>query len=126
MGIRDIEKEFGFEFPLPHRADLLDVSSPIHDACDFLIPGGPGLLVFLRVNRSLRRESWQGWAGPYVAFASYGCGDYFAYNTSTRPYTIVYVDPLEPVAKSSGAGKHYAEWREMVLKQAAEVDEDFV
>ena len=125
MDISDIETEFGFNFPLPHREDLQDLSSPIHDACDFLIPDGLGSLDFAKVNRLLRSESHQGWVDRYVAFASNGCGDYYAYDTFTRPYSVIYVDPMDLVADSSVSAKHYDEWREEQLQLASEVDEGF-
>ena len=126
MDLEELEDEFGFQFPLPHRADIQNLSSPIHKACEFLIPDGPGLLDFAKVNRFLRKESWQGWTAQYVAFASNGCGDYYAYDTSTRPYRVVYVDPIEYVAEAENSGRHYGEWRVAQLELAAELDDDFI
>ncbi|MDJ0710804.1 MAG: hypothetical protein QNJ14_10455 [Woeseiaceae bacterium] len=132
MTIEDVERELEFTFPLPHRRDIENADDRIHIACEYLLPDGPGRQDFLEANRYLRKESWQGWEKPYVAFASQGCGDWFAYDTSIIPYKIFYVDPTERVkdaAAKSGEGTlvlaTYEAWKECTLQTYDEGSEDF-
>ena len=45
------------------------------------------------VNEFLHADNSNRWPPFLVAFASNGCGDYFAYDTRTEPAKIVYMDP---------------------------------
>jgi hypothetical protein len=102
MSIAEIEIALSFRLPDAHRAALVDAADPIHDACDFLVLDSPHeLLRFLDANNDLRRpERPDPWPDFLVAFASNGCGDYFAYDIRSDPYAIVYIDPDRTVAEN--------------------------
>jgi len=75
---------------------MLDSSDPIHEACDFLVPESEyELLRIVSVNEMLRNREFKELAWPrfLVAFASNGCGDYFAYDLRGSPDRIIYIDP---------------------------------
>ena len=74
---------------------MLDPADPIHDACDFLVPDSPyELLRWVDVNEFLHTpDHWNRWPQFLVAFASNGCGDYYAYDTRSEPPKIIYMDP---------------------------------
>jgi hypothetical protein len=95
MKIADIEAELGLRFPSEHAAAMLDSSDPIHDRCDFLVPESPhALLRILEVNESLHSsDRADPWPSYLVAFASNGCGDYFAYDLRDSPPSILYIEP---------------------------------
>ena len=79
-------------FPERHQRVMTDTSDPIHRACDFYTPDGERDLVAL--NRRLHSpEVWSPWPDFLIAFASNGCGDYFAYDTRQSPASVIYVDP---------------------------------
>ena len=97
--ISEIEREFDFEFPEAHISAMLNESDRIHDACDFLKHSSryEGLL-FRDANAFLRDVSdWPNWL---VAFASNGCGDYFAYDVRQKPYRVVYIDPDKTIEEN--------------------------
>jgi hypothetical protein len=72
-----------------HQRVILDFADPIHRACDFLLS-----LDLEAVNRRLHSdEVWAPWPEFLVAFASNGCGDYFAFDTRRSPPSVLYVDP---------------------------------
>jgi hypothetical protein len=57
-----------------------------------------------------------------VAFASNGCGDYFAYDTRRTPHTIVYIDPDNTVAENLAIDDGYTfesfeEWHAAKCRQ---------
>ena len=74
---------------------MLNPVDPIHDACDFLVPTSPHeLLDIVKVNEFLHRPTnWNSWPAFLVAFASNGCGDYFAYDLRGAEVLIRYIDP---------------------------------
>src|SRR5579859_5168819 len=95
MTLREIEMRLGIVFPPSHKKALADNADPVHDACDFLVPSSPyeGLLL-VNVNERLHAsDNWNRWPEFLVAFASNGCGDYFAYDIRTKPPKIIYLDP---------------------------------
>lgn len=98
--IATAEKTLQIDIPLAHRRDLENAKSEIHQACDLLTVDGNEHLDIVRRNLWLREGSWQGWGPNVVAFASSGCGDFFAYDLNTKPYRVFYVDPLETVEES--------------------------
>jgi hypothetical protein len=55
----------------------------------------------------VRRNQWlhsaeffDPWPDFLVAFASNGCGDYFAYDLRQYPVRVIYIDPDRPVAEN--------------------------
>lgn len=80
------------KFPERHQRVMTDLSDPIHRACVFYAPGGERDIGAL--NRRLHsQEVWSPWPDFLIAFASNGCGDYFAYDTRQSPAPIVYIGP---------------------------------
>lgn len=97
-GIDDVEKEFGMTLSAAHRRALLDPDDPLEEV---LLPlNGEGSI--FKVNEAMRRLEWKKWPGHIVAFATQGCGDYFAFDTSAFPYRIFYIDPHESVGGERG------------------------
>jgi hypothetical protein len=79
-------------FPGRHQRVMADTSDPIHRACDFYTLSGERDIVAL--NKWLHsQEVWSPWPDYLIAFASNGCGDYFAYDTRQSPAPIVYIGP---------------------------------
>jgi hypothetical protein len=72
-----------------------DKTDPIHRACDFLVESSDNMgLAFVAVNEWLHSQRVAfPWPSFLVAFASNGCGDYFAYDMSQSPPSILYIDP---------------------------------
>lgn len=95
MDLADAEARLGITLPERHRQALLDPHDPVHEWCDFLVPGSPHrLLLWVEVNELLHAaDSLSRWPSFLVAFASNGCGDYFAYDLRSEPSGVVYVDP---------------------------------
>jgi hypothetical protein len=105
MELAAVEARLGLTFPEQHRRALLGPSDPIHEACDFLLPSSPyeGLRL-VEVNELLHDPSrWDRWPAFLVAFASNGCGDYFAYDLRRQPPDIVYIDPDRTIEENLGA-----------------------
>src|SRR5262245_49650082 len=100
--IAEVEQRLGLKLPERHRQALLDLADPIHGACDFLLPSSPHeLLRMVAVNEFLHApERPDPWPGFLVAFASNGCGDYFAYDLRRQPASILYLDPDRTVAEN--------------------------
>lgn len=99
MNLREMENHLGISFPARHKQAMADSADPVHEACDFLVPTSQyeGLLL-LKVNEFLHGVgNWNRWPDFLVAFASNGCGDYFAYDTRTEPAKIIYMDPDKTV-----------------------------
>jgi hypothetical protein len=124
MSIDDLERLFGITFPEEHREALLDFSTPIHAACDFLVPESPhDMLRFAHVNRFLHANEYADpWPIYLIAFASNGCGDYFAYDKRQAPFTIVYLDPDYTVAENPAMDDGYTfssftEWQTAKCQQ---------
>src|SRR5262249_51390311 len=117
----------GLRLPSSHVHSLLDPSDPIHDACDFLrLASSDDRLNFEEVNtRRHHPDTWNTCPPHLVAFASNGCGDYFAYDTRVDPPTIVYIDPAGTPEESVGAEdaltyKTFVDWRASRLENHAE------
>ena len=105
MEIAELEHRFGLEFCVTHRRVLADNTDPIHEACDILAPSSEyPLLRFADVNAFLRRpENSDPWPEYLVAFASNGCGDYYAYDLRSTPPTIIYIDPQDLITENLAA-----------------------
>lgn len=74
-----------------HRCVMVGTSDPIHRACDFYTLSGERDIIALNM-RLHSQGGWSPWPDFLVAFASYGCGDYFAYDTRLPPASIIYID----------------------------------
>ncbi len=99
MKLAEIESLLGIEFPLRHKQAILDADDPIHRACDFLLDSSRyELLRLVDVNELLRRrDKSSAWPTFLVAFASNGCGDYFAYDLRYQTPKIIYMEPLRTI-----------------------------
>jgi hypothetical protein len=98
----EAEARLGITLPDRHRRAMLDPTDPIHDACDFLVPDSPHeLLRWVGVNEFLHAPGR--WPPFLIAFASNGCGDYFAYDLRTDSPQIIYMDPDRTVAENLAA-----------------------
>lgn len=95
MTLDEAESLLGLNLPERHRCAMLNLTDPIHEACDFLLLDSQyELLRWVGVNEFLHAANrWNCWPPFLVAFASNGCGDYFAYDTRTSPPQIIYMDP---------------------------------
>src|SRR5438105_5025835 len=102
MDISQLESRFQIQFPERHRQALQDPADPIHDWCVFLVPTTPYVLHdFARCNEMLHSEDPSNlWPDFLVAFASNGCGDYWAYDTRRQPPTIIYIDPDNSITET--------------------------
>lgn len=89
-------------FSAAHLAVMQDPDDRVHDACDFLILDSPyPLLQVDHVNDSLHGPARvDPWPPFLVAFASNGCGDYYAYDFRTEPPVIRYVDPDKSIEEN--------------------------
>ena len=91
----DIEARLGVTLSSRHRAALLDPADPIHAQTLLLGPEGDAQRSLFAVNADLRAVRWKRWPDYLVAFATHGCGDYFALDTRTVPHRVYYIDPTE-------------------------------
>jgi hypothetical protein len=83
---------------------MLDPADPIHQWCDFLVLDSPyELLQWVATNGFLHSRDGPNWPDFLVAFASNGCGDYFAYDLRSDKPRIVYMDPDYTVAENLAA-----------------------
>ena len=80
MSIDAFESAFSVRLPGDHRGAIRNRSDTIHKACDFLLDDTPHQLLGLsHVNQMLHADEHPDkWPKFLVAFASNGCGDYFA------------------------------------------------
>lgn len=110
MSIDAFETAFSIRLPDSHRAAIQDSSDLIHRACDFLLAESPHELLRLsHVNHMLHSvDHPEAWPRFLIAFASNGCGDYFAYDTRTSPYPITYMDPDNTIAENLSLDDGYA------------------
>lgn len=101
MDLSAAEAQLGMVLSDKHRQAMLDPADPIHEWCDFLVPDSPHeLLRWVDVNKFLHApDHWNPWPPFLVAFASNGCGDYFAYDLRTSPPRVIYLDPFNTVAE---------------------------
>lgn len=102
MELAEVEQRPGLTLPQRHRLAVLNLADPIHEACDFLLPWSPheGLRLVAVHDFLHAPERPDPWPDFLVAFASNGCGDYFAYDLRRPPATIVYLDPVLSVAEN--------------------------
>jgi hypothetical protein len=124
MELAEAEARLGMTFSERHRQAMLNAADPIHDACDFLVPSSPHeLLRLVAVNELLHAsDRWNRWPEFLVAFASNGCGDYFAYDLRMQPPRIIYMDPLrtaEENLESDGKLEYesFEEWYTIRLRR---------
>lgn len=99
--INVLEEQFHLRFSQRHRSAIEDSSDPIHQRCDFLVAESPfELLRFKDVNETLHQLELNRWPTFLVAFASNGCGDYFAYDLRAAPPKVIYMDPDHTVEEN--------------------------
>src|SRR5690348_7029768 len=105
MELEHIEKSLGMKFPERHRSAMLDAKDPIHAVCDFLLPHRtPKMLAIAEENELLHSTKHPDpWPTYLIAFASNGCGDFFAYDIRKCPYSVIYMDPDDTVAENLNA-----------------------
>jgi SMI1/KNR4 family protein SUKH-1 len=105
MNLAEVEAHLGITFPERHRQALQDPHDLIRRECDFLLLSSPHeLLDIVHVNDFLHDPGhWNRWPSFLVAFASNGCGDYFAYDLRNQPPSIIYIDPDYTVEKNLAA-----------------------
>jgi hypothetical protein len=95
-GAEDIVSKFEIVLPAQYRMVLEDSFNPVHER---LLPcNGHGSI--FEVNERLRGTEYKQWPIYLIAFATEGCGDYFAFDTRTFPYRIYYIDPIGTAAES--------------------------
>ena len=82
-------------FPEQHQRAMQDATDPIHRACDFFVQSSDNkALDLVAVNEWLHSSDvWAPFPDFLVAFASQGCGDYFAYDLRQSPASIIYISP---------------------------------
>jgi hypothetical protein len=91
----DIESRYGIELPPRHRAALADAADPIHGRVVLLAAERDGEReTIFSANENLRKTEWKEWPACLLAFATNGCGDYFAYDLRHHPYPVYYIGPI--------------------------------
>ena len=91
----DIESRYGIELPPRHRAALADAADPIHGRVILLAAERDGdRETIFSANENLRKIEWKEWPACLLAFATNGCGDYFAYDLRHHPYPVYYIGPI--------------------------------
>jgi hypothetical protein len=109
--------------PTDHLERMRDPNDEIHEACDFLLLESPHELLRIdHVNDWLHRpDRGDPWPKFLLAFASNGCGDYYAYDLRTAPPTIRHIDPGKTVEENLRLSREqlrfasFADWRSYVL-----------
>jgi hypothetical protein len=109
--------------PADHINKIRDLSDEIHRACDFLLLESQHELLRLdHVNDSLHRPTrGDPWPDFLLAFASNGCGDYYAYDLRTAPPIIRYIDPDKRVEETLRLSRDrltfasFADWYSYIL-----------
>jgi hypothetical protein len=106
MNLEEVQKRLGIVLPDRHKAAMTDPTDPIHGKRDFLVPESPyEALRWVETNEFLHDQSgWDPWPHFLVAFASAGCGDYFAYDLRSEPNLIIYMDPDKTVEENLDLG----------------------
>jgi hypothetical protein len=129
MDASQVKARLGMDLPGSHLQALLDARDPIHEACDFLVfESDHQLLRFDTVNAFLHSpDGADPWPEHLVAFASNGCGDYFAYDLRSNPLAIVYIDPDLTVRENLSAPDRlryasFDEWRDAKLASRSRRD----
>jgi len=110
-------------FPEQHQQAMQDPADAIHRACDFLILSSDNRSGNL-IAENQRLHSSQvsaPWPDFLVAFASQGCGDYFAYDMRQSPPSIIYIDPDSTPEENLAAPEalrysSFEEWYESQLE----------
>jgi hypothetical protein len=115
--LAEAEARIGIVLPEEHRRAMLDPADPIHNACEFLVHSSPHrLLELVAANEFLHAPDYGNrWPAFLVAFASNGCGDYFAYDLRTASPRVIYIDPDETVWENLASEdmlvfESFAEW----------------
>jgi predicted RNA-binding Zn-ribbon protein involved in translation (DUF1610 family) len=122
MELFEVENRLKFKFPERHRQAILDSNDPIHEACDFLaLSGGPHGDILPTNEWIHSSEFGDPWPDFLIAFASDGCGDYFAYDARRIPATIIYIDPDRPVKENLQSSDQlcyttFEEWYESTME----------
>lgn len=90
----DVERRLGLNLPAAHLRTLADPKDALHARLELLYLAHERHNQRLGwVNALLRARPFDPWPTHLVAFASNGCGDYYAYDLRTDPPRIVYIDP---------------------------------
>ena len=101
MELPEVESRLKFTFPERHRQAFLDSSDPIHQVCDFLVLSVGKHRDIIQENELIHGAGFgEPWPDFLIAFASNGCGDYFAYDTRQIPANIIYIDPDNTVEEN--------------------------
>jgi hypothetical protein len=120
--LSEIQRKLKFKFPARHGQAILDARDPIHEACDFLGLSRSKGDDILQTNECIHGAKFgDPWPDFLIAFASNGCGDYFAYDTRQYPASVIYIDPdctvkenLQAVDKVSY--ETFEQWYESAIK----------
>jgi hypothetical protein len=104
--IRDFEARFGIVLPDRHRAALLTPADPVHIRKDLLAVGEGQCWDIFEVNERMRSLHWKEWPDYLVAFATNGCGDYFAYDRREQPYPVYYIGPIDTATEAMESCKN--------------------
>jgi hypothetical protein len=114
------------DLPAAHLRKMSDATDRVHRVCDFFILDSPHDLLRLdRVNDFLRTKRTDRWPDFLVAFASNGCGDYYAYDLRTTPPIIRYIDPDNTVHENLRLSKDqlrftsFEDWYSYVLAKSS-------
>lgn len=106
-------------FPERHRRAMRDALDPIHRACDFYVPPEENSTRnVVALNEWVHSDKfWAPWPEYLVAFASEGCGDYYAYDLRSSLPKIVHLGgelpPEEDLQEPENiAGQIFDEWYE--------------
>jgi ribosomal protein L40E len=101
MELPEVESRLKFMSPERHRQAILDSSDPIHKACEFSVLSDNRRHDIFRTNEWIHSSEFGNpWPDFLIAFASNGCGDYFAYDTRQSPTSIIYIDPDNTVEEN--------------------------
>jgi SMI1 / KNR4 family (SUKH-1) len=95
LSVDEIEARLRIRLPIRHRAALLDPLDPVHGRRLLLTAEGNEVSNIFEINRDILALDWKEWPEHLIAFATNGCGDYFAYDTRSEPYRVYYVGPTD-------------------------------
>jgi len=109
-------------FPERHRNAMLDPLDPIHRACDFYVPPEENSTHnIVALNDWIHGgKFWAPWPEFLVAFASHGCGGYYAYDLRSFPPRIVHLGgeltPEEYLQEPENiTGQTFDEWYDATI-----------
>ena len=88
LSINVIESVLQTRLPERHRAALLDPHDPVHDCIELLGTDEGNHNNIVATNKDLRSIEWKEWPEHLIAFATRGCGDFFAYDMRVEPYCV--------------------------------------